>query len=278
MIGVSVLIGVMTAASVALLVRGVRAPLPSLGDRVTLVLHGVTVQSPMARLRDQLVGRTPADVLPDIALLGRTPGEVVTTRLLWAAAATTVVTLIAVGLGLPVLLVPPVALAAAAAGWLLALHELRDAAAKRRRTLGLALSAWTQMAAMMIRAGMGVDQALHVAATRGNHWAFDMIARTLRTAVEQQVPVWRALLDLGTATGVAELRQLAEQLHLSESVGGSPSEALIARAQLLREEELAGQLEAAKRAEVKQAVPLAMLGICLVVYTLWPAMETFVNT
>ena len=278
MIGLAVVVGLATVASAWLVVRGVRPPMPSLDDRVALVLHGVDTDQPLQQWRNRLIDRTPTDVLPDIALLGRTVGEVVTTRLLWAAVAAVAVTGLAVGIGLPIIMAPLVALAGAALGWVLALHELRDSASKRRRTLGLALSAWTQMAAMLIRAGMGVDQALHVAASRGTHWTLRMLADALARANDQHQPVWRALAQLGDTTQVPELRQLADQLHLSETVGGSPAEALLARARLLREQELADQLEAAKRAEAKQAVPLTMLAMCLVVYTVWPAMETFLNT
>ncbi len=278
MIAFAVAVGLATCAVVALVAHGVRPPLPSLDDRIALVLHGVPTDQPLLRWRSRLIDRTPTSLLPDIALLGRTVGEVVTTRLLWAAVAAVAAVGLAAGVGLSALGWPVAALAGAGLGWVLALHEIRDAAAKRRRTLGLALSAWTQMAAMLIRAGMGVDQALHVAAGRGTHWTFQMLAGALTRANEQHQPVWRALGELGHTTQVAELRQLADQLHLSETVGGSPAEALLARARLLREQELADQLAAAKRAEAKQAVPLTMLSMCLVVYTVWPAMETFLNT
>lgn len=278
MIALAVAVGVAAVGVVVLVVRGLHPPMPSLDDRVALVLHGVPSQRPLHRWRTRLVDRTPAGLLPDIVLLGRTAGEVVTTRLLWAAVAATVVTGLAAGVGIAVMALPLAGLAGAALGWVLAMHEIRDAATKRRRTLGLALSAWTQMAAMLIRAGMGIDQALHVAASRGTHWSFAMIAGALTRAEEQRLPVWRTLADLGNATQVPELRQLADQLHLSETVGGSPAEALLARARLLREQELADQLTAAKRAEAKQAVPLTLLSMCLVVYTVWPAMETFLNT
>lgn len=278
MIGVALLIGILTATAVAAIVRGLRAPLPSLDAHINLVLHDVPAARPWQQWRDRLTARTPPAALSDIALLGRDVGEVVITRLVWAAVAAVAVVVLAAGLGVGLVWLPVLGFAGAAGGWVVSLHEIRDTAAKRRRTLGLALAAWTQMAAMMIRAGMGIDQALHTAANTGNHWTFEMLATTLKRGDEQRQPVWQALATLGNDTDVAELRQLAAELRLTESVGGSPADALIARAQLLRDQELADQLAAAKRAEVKQAVPLSMLGMCLVVYMLWPAMQTFVNT
>ncbi len=184
----------------------------------------------------------------------------------------------AAGAGVPPPVLPLVALFGAAAGWYLALHELADAATKRRRTLGLALAAWTQMTAMMIRAGLGVEQAMRQAAAAGSHWTFQSLDHAMARAVEDRQPLWHALAVLGDDTDVAELRQLASELRLTETVGGTPTEALLARARVLREQELADQLAATKTAEVKQAIPLGLLGICLTGFVVYPAIQSFLAT
>lgn len=270
--------GLLAATGVVAVAYGLRPPLARLDRRVAAVLVGVDPTGGPAwrRWRERLVARTPPAVLPDLALLGRTTAEFVTTRLAWAAGGLVVTATIAAVL-LPGWLVPAAGLAGAAAGWFIAVHELRDAADKRRRTLGLALAAWIQMAAMLMRAGIGIDQAMTTAADTGNHWTFDMLATAMRRATGQRRAIWQALDQLGTDTDVAELRQLAAELRLTDTVGGSPAEALFTRARVLRDEELATQLAAAKAAEVKTAIPLVVLGLCLTAFVVYPAVETFLG-
>ncbi len=277
MLLVAVTAGLLGGAGVVAVVYGLRPPLARLDHQIDAVLGGVDASAGACqRWRDWLVARTPPGVLPDLAMLGRTTAEFVTARLAWAAAGLVMVATIA-AVTLPAWLVPVVALAGAAAGWFIALHEVRDAADKRRRTLGLALAAFTQMAAMLIRAGMGIDQAMTTAAHAGTHWTFDLLASAMRRAAGQRQPIWQGLEQLGTDTDVAELRQLAAELRLTDTVGGSPADALFTRARVLRDEELATQMSAAKAAEVKTAVPLVVLGLCLTAFVVYPAVETFLG-
>ncbi|MBW3578757.1 MAG: type II secretion system F family protein [Actinobacteria bacterium] len=277
---VAVAAGLLVGAGTVAAVWGIRPPLAPLDQRVEAVLSGRYAahrSGPWRRWRDKLVARTPTAVLPDLALLGRTPAEFVTGRLAWAAGGLVAVVLLAGLLGVPLQMLPLFAAAGTVAGWYLGLHELRDAAAKRRRTMALAIAAWTQMAAMMIRAGLGVEQAMRQAATAGTHWTFRMLHSSLVRAVEDRRPTWHTLAALGDETDVSELRQLAAELRLIDTVGGSPTEALLTRAQTLREQELADQLAAIKAAEVKQAVPLALLGICLTAFVVYPAVQSFLS-
>lgn len=280
-LSVALAAGVLVGAGAVAVAYGLHPPLARLDHRIARVLApdtAVAEASPWRRWREVLVARTPPSIGPDLALLGRDPGEFVTLRMAWAAAGLVVAVLLAGIARAPLYGLPIAALAGTAAGWYLALHEVRDAATKRRRTLGLALAAWTQMAAMMIRAGLGVEQAMRQSAAAGRHWTFRALHDALTRAVEDRRPLWHALADLGDETDVAELRQLAGELRLTETVGGTPTEALLARARVLREQELADQLAAAKAAEVKQAVPLALLGICLTGFVVYPAVEAFLAT
>ena len=282
MLLVAVVAGVLFGSGVVLAVYGVRPPLARLDRRVALVLSegagSPATQPAWWRWRDQAIARLPRSVMPDLALLGRTSVDFVTFRLVWAAGGAFGVALVSSLLGVPPPLVALFAVSGAAGGWYLALHELQDAAAKRRRTMGLALAAWTQMVAMMIRAGLGVEQAMREAATAGRHWTFDALQRAMDRAVDDRQPIWQRLAALGEETEVVELRQLASELKLTDTVGGTPTEALLTRARVLREEELAGQLAAAKAAEVKQAVPLGLLGICLTGFVVYPAVQSFLGT
>ena len=273
-------VGLLFGAGVTAIAWGFRPPLPRLDREVAAVLGGPAsaAATPWQRWREQLAAATPTSVLPDLTLLGRTPEDFVVSRLLWAASAVIAVTAAAGLLAVPGPLLPAAAAAGAAAGWILAIRWVHDQARARRRTLGLALAAWTQMASLMIRAGIKDEQAMRRAATAGDHWSFRLLSAAMDRAVANQTELWVGLEDLGNETDVTEIRQLAAELRLTETAGGSPADALLARAESLRQDELANQLSAAKAAKLKQDIVLASLGIVLVLYVIYPTVRTLLDS
>ncbi|MEX0744953.1 MAG: type II secretion system F family protein [Phycisphaeraceae bacterium] len=272
--------GLLFGAGVTAIAWGLRPPLPRLDRQVAAVLGGpaATAATGWQRWREQLAAGTPTTVMPDLVLLGRTAEDLVVSRLMWATAGLVTATVVA-GFGdVPGPLLPGAAAAGAAAGWMTAVHRLREQATGRRRTLGLALAAWTQMAALMIRAGITDEQAMRRAATAGDHWSFRMLSAAMDRALANQSELWAGLDDLGHETDVPEIRQLAAELRLTETAGGSPADGLLARAEALRQDELANQLSAAKAAKLKQDIVLAGLGIILVLYVIYPTVRTLLDS
>jgi Flp pilus assembly protein TadB len=266
------------AAGLTAVLWGIHPPLARLDRQVDAVLGGRAAESSWRRWRDQLAAGTPTSVRPDLHLLGRTPEEFVVTRLLWTLVGFLAVAVTGALVGVPPLLLPVAAGIGAVGGWIAAVPALRDQAAKRRRTLALALAAWTQMAALMIRAGMKDEQAMRRAAEAGDHWTFRLLGAALDRAVTNHTDLWVGLDDLGRDTDVTEIRQLASELRLTETSGGTPTEALLAHADTLRQEELANQLTAAKATKLKQDLVLGALGIVLVLYVIYPTVRTLLDS
>jgi len=272
--------GLLFAAGVTAVAWGLRPPLARLDRQVDAVLAGraATTDSPWRRWHDRLVASTPSAALPDLIVLGRVPEDFVITRLLWATGALATATAAGRLIGVPPPLLPLAAAAGALTGWMLAVQALHDRAAKARRTLALAIAAWTQMAALMIRAGIKDEQAMRRAAASGDHWTFRMLTAAMDRAVANQRELWSGLDDLGHETDVTEIRQLAAELRLTETAGGTPTEALLARADALRHDELANQLSAAKAATLRQDIVLGALGIVLVLYVIYPTIRTLLES
>lgn len=272
--------GLLFGAGITAIAWGLRPPLARLDRQIAAVLGGpaATAATGWQRWRDQLAAGTPTTVRPDLILLGRTAEDFVVSRLMWATAGLVALTVVAGFGAVPAPLLPAVAVSGAAAGWMLAVHRLREQAAGRRRTLGLALAAWTQMAALMIRAGITDEQAMRRAAAAGDHWSFRLLSTAMARAVANQRELWAGLDDLGHETDVTEVRQLAAELRLTETAGGSPADTLLARAEALRQDELANQLSAAKAAKLKQDIVLASLGIVLVMFVIYPTVRTLLDS
>lgn len=271
--------GLLFAAGVTAIAWGLRPPLARLDRQVAAILAGDTgpANDPWRRWRRTLAASTPPAALPDLALLGRAPEDFVVSRLLWAAGGLAGLTAVAGLLGAAPALLPVAAAVGGLAGWVLAVQALHDQADKRRRTLALAVAAWTQLAALMIRAGITDEQAMRRAAAAGDHWTFRMLTGAMDRAVADQRELWAGLDDLGHETGVPEIRQLAAELRLTETAGGSPTDALLARADALRQDELANQLTAARAAKLKQDIVLGLLGIVLALYVIYPTVRTLLD-
>jgi Flp pilus assembly protein TadB len=272
--------GLMFGAGVTAVLWGLRPPLARLDRQVDAILAGeaAAIESPWRRWRDQLAATTPDTARPDLALLGRTPEDFVVARLLWAAGGLVTAALAGGLVGAPTTLLPLAALIGALGGWMAAVQELHDRATKRRRTFALALASWTQMAALMIRAGIKDEQAMRRAAAAGDHWTFRLLTSSMDRAVANHTELWAGLDELGHHTDVAEIRQLASELRLAESAGGTPTDALLAHADALRQDELANQLSAAKAAKLKQDLVLGALGIVLVLFVIYPTVRTLLDS
>lgn len=286
MVSLGLLAGVLIAAAVVSAVAAL-APRPvALADRIRGALSAAPAadghgRSRLARIRQRL---TPVDdrLAADLTVTGTSVEQLLSRRLLWAACGAVMPVLFwpagLAALGAPLAAAPAAGLIGGAAGWWLALHETRDQAVKRRREMSLALAAYLQLTSTMIRAGTAEEQALRDAAAAGSGWAFTALQRALERAVQSGTSVWQSFDELGAQLGMVELRALAAELRIASRQGSSPARALTARAASLRDEELATELAAANRAEKQMAAPLVGLGLCVVVFIIFPALATFLGT
>ena len=275
----------MLAAGALLLAVTALAPRPvSLAERVRVALEPPSASRAgthrLDRWRERLI---PADdrIGAALAITGTSIEQLLARRLVWTVAGALVPMLFwpagLSALGTPIVAAPVVGVAGGAAGWWLAVHELHDKAAKRRREMSLALAAYLSLAATMIRAGTGEEQALRDAADAGTGWAFRSLQRALDRAESTGTALWQSFDALGAELGMVELRALGGELRIASRQGSSPARTLTARAAALRAEELATQLAEANRSEQRMAVPLVGLGLTVVVFIIYPALTSFIS-
>lgn len=282
MLALGLAAGVLAAGALLLAVAGL-APRPvPLADRVRTALEPAP-QSASGRLdrwRDRLV---PADerTAAALAITGTSNEQLLLRRLAWTAAGAIIPMLFwpagLVALGAPLAAAPVAGTLGGAAGWWLAIHEQHDKAAKRRREMSLALAAYLSLAATMIRAGTGEEQALRDAADAGSGWTFDTLQHVLDRAEATGTTLWQTFDALGAELGMVELRALGGELRIAARQGSSPARPLTARASALRADELATQLAEANRAEQRMAAPLVGLGLTVVVFIIYPALASFIS-
>jgi Flp pilus assembly protein TadB len=166
--------------------------------------------------------------------------------------------------------------AAPVAGLMVDLRVKRLAAA-RRLQLRQALSAQLDLTMMGLAGGSGVEQALTDAANVGDGWAHDQLRRALATARTTRVPLWNSLADLGHASGVAELTELAAAVALAGHEGAKIRSTLGARAAALRQRQAAETETAAAAATERMTLPSVLLLAAFMVAIGYPAIATILT-
>lgn len=178
------------------------------------------------------------------------------------------------GLRLPLLMVAPGALLAALAGFTLPDRLAATEAAKLRDELRYATSAFLDLAATMLAAGSGLEQALGEAAHAGTGPGHTRLRAALAAAQTTRTPVWDALADLGAITGVAELTELAASASLAGTEGAKIRTTLTAKAAAVRNRLLsAAEAEAASATE-RMGLPTVVLMTGFLIFTAYPAVTS----
>jgi tight adherence protein C len=216
--------------------------------------------------------------LQNLALLDRDPGAHLATQIgggLAGLLAPSALGVLATAAGLPVGWQLPLwtGIAAAAAGATIPALSLHTEAAKRRSELRHSLSALLDLVVIALAGGAGVEQAITDASRIGTSWGAARLRAAIDAAATARVAPWRTLGRLGTDTGVTQLRDLASAVLLAEQEGASVADTLTARANTLRARQAAELKADAKAANQRMVLPLMLLGLCYLIFLLFPAIE-----
>lgn len=231
-----------------------------------------------ARVRETLEARgvsVPTPIRADLAMTGKSVESFLSASLLGAVIGFVVPTLLAAvagALGLHVGLTPVwVGVVFALLGAALPTLTLRGQAADRRRDFRHVISSFLDLVAMNLSGGRGVPEALETASGISSSWGMVMIRDTLRTARLQGITPWAALGHLGEELQIDELRDLASALGLVAEDGAKVRDSLAARAESMRQRELA---DAEGRAQAQsQSMLVAQLLLCVgfLTFLVYPA-------
>lgn len=296
----SMLAGAMIGLGVLMLVRLAVRPQPGVDVLVARIDAGRRSMRPMTdsqaggdrielafgRFRGGLADRLEAEAVArgwrlnqtqmDLAVMGRTLGQLLAAKVLLAVGALVWIPLLWFGVGLFGVALPGavpavLALGAAVLGFFLPDLVLRSEAADRRKDFRHVVGAFLDLVAMNLAGGRGLPEALLAASSIGNHWAMARIRQALANARLVGHTPWEGLGQLGTDIGLDELRDLAGALSLAADDGAKIRTSLSARAASLRRKELADVEGAA--GENSQSMLVAQLLICsaFLVFLSYPA-------
>jgi tight adherence protein C len=159
----------------------------------------------------------------------------------------------------------------AVTGFVLPEVLLRRLAAERRRAFRYALSSYLDLVNVILAAGAGVETALADAADAGHGWAFAQLRSALARAQLTGESPWAAFARLGEQLDLPELRETASGLALAGTHGARVRASLQARAQAMRNRDLADMEGHAEAATERMSVPSVVLVVGFIVFVGYPA-------
>lgn len=233
------------------------------------------------------VGRNVADLLtllgvrfgslrPDLAITGKTIEWLCAEKLLGVVgmlllvpAASAVLGLIGITLPFQVTVGAMVLLAAIA--FVLPDRNLKEEAAKRRRSFRHATSAYLDLVAISLAGGSAAEEALRAALAHGEGWAFDRLRNALRDAQLAGESPWDALGALGEEINVRELVELASSVSLAGTEGATIRRSLVEKAASSRNHQLAEAETESATATDRMILPLILLLFGFIIFILYPS-------
>jgi Flp pilus assembly protein TadB len=302
-IGTLLAVGGAVGGGIALIVRGLKPPRPTLAEALAELHHPTAAPTSkrtaavgtddgrsgwLARLGRPAAGWLAHLGLPrtrvraDLALLDR-PVEVH----LAEQAATAVL-----GLALPVLIAGTLTVAGldigitvplwasilvAVAGFWTPDLIARANATERRVEFTHALGAFLDLVVIGLAGGAGVDAALTHAARVGHGWAFDRIRHALRVAEITRITPWTALADLGTTLRIPAVREVAAAVGLAGTEGAKVRASLAAKASALRLRELTDAEADANAATERMSLPVILMFAGFMIFVGYPALTSVLS-
>jgi hypothetical protein len=245
------------------------------------------VPPPSGRLGAWLVDLArPSGVLAiphtDLALLQRTPGRFMVTKLV----------LLLAGLGLPHAVATALTLVAdlswtipAMSGLLLGIVlffvpdlTIRSAARTCRREFRYAVISYLQLVILERQAGASVNTALERTARIADSWPFTRIHDALTRARRAQQPPWRALADLGEQIGVHDLVDLAYTAEIAAEHGAGMHKILTAKVAAMHHETSAAVRSEANVRTTTMWVPVSLLMLGYVILIGFPFLYRLIHS
>ncbi|GIH16100.1 type II secretion system F family protein [Rugosimonospora africana] len=262
---------------VSAIAYGLRPPRPPLA-RVLDGLRRPTPARPAGRARAYEAVAVPARwlglprprVALDLATMQKDPTQHLAEQTLAVLVGALIIPLAAAAAGLSGQVPLWLALFGGAVGFRWADTQLRQQAQRRRDQLRHTLAMLLTLLTISLARGAGVEQALGESSSVCTGPAADRLRQVLSAARIMRRPPWQDLGELGEATGVVELAELAAAMGLAGTEGARIRASLAARAAAMRQAATARAETEADKASSRMSVPLLLLGLAYLIFLLYP--------
>lgn len=152
----------------------------------------------------------------------------------------------------------PLTIAGAGLGWVAAAATLRREAKRRADEFNAGLAGYSELIALLVAGGAGLETAAEEAAKAGQGQVFRHLRSAIAAASARREPPWTSIARLGERLELDDLVQFGQSMALAAD-GAQISDALIARAEVARERDLTRQLSRAESTSETMVVPVTLM-------------------
>lgn len=215
--------------------------------------------------RDLVITDRGLDELAEGCVLGAIVGASVPLGL-WAL-------LVTAGVGVPLVVPAWVALLGASCGAVVPCVSLHEAARTQRQVAYRAVGCFLDLVVLALAGGLGIEGALHAAASTCHTRVTNRIASSLDEARDAGRTPWEALAETGRRIGVDELVELSAAVSLAGTEGARIRSTLSAKAQSMRQHQLADAESEANRITERLFLPGVFLLLGFMIFIGYPAIS-----
>jgi Flp pilus assembly protein TadB len=216
---------------------------------------------------DLLAADTTLDVIAERCVLTGAAGALLP-FLMWSF-------LSLMSVSVPIALPAWVGLLGAAAGVAIPLVTLRGQASRGRRHARRVVGCYLDLVVLALAGGLGIEGALHAAASISEAPVALKIVRSLDEARDAGRTPWEALAALGRDLGVAELVELSSAVSLAGTEGARIRATLAAKATSIRSHELSDAETDANTITERLFLPGVLLLVGFLIFIGYPAIARF---
>jgi Flp pilus assembly protein TadB len=155
--------------------------------------------------------------------------------------------------------------------WIHRVKGIEAKATARRSDMDIVVAVFLDLVNVLLAGGAGAETALLAAADAGDGWSFEQIRLAIARAQSSRRSYWNSLRDLGEELGVESLIEVAHSVQIAGEHGGRVRQSLGARAQALRQKNLARVEHEAEVRTERMGLPMVVLFIGFVLLVGYPA-------
>ena len=155
--------------------------------------------------------------------------------------------------------------------WIRRVKKVETLALARRSDMDLAVAVFLDLVNVLLAGGAGVETALLAAAGAGDGWSFEQIRLAIARAQSARRSYWDSLRELGELIGTDSLVEVAHSVQIAGEHGARVRQSLAAKAQALRQRNLARIEHEAEQRTERMGLPMVVLFIGFVLLVGYPA-------
>ena len=155
--------------------------------------------------------------------------------------------------------------------WMMTISHLQQMADRLQRSMDLSVAVFLDLINVLLAGGAGIETAMLAAASAGDGWGFEQLRMSMARAQSARRSYWDSLRETGEIFGIESLEEVANSAQLAGEHGARIRQSLTAKAESLRNRNLARIEHEAEQRTERMGIPVVLLFIGFILLVGYPA-------